>query len=73
MIIIAICDDRYIFPVVDIGSFGSNNDSGVFHNSPMGKAYFNDKMSLPVAECIEDSPTFGKVLYLLLGDEAFPL
>ena len=26
-----------------------------------------------VAECLEDSPTFGKVPYFLVGDEAFAL
>ena len=69
----AICDARYIFSIVDVGSFGSNNDSGVFTSSPMGKVFFNDEMTLPVAECLEDSPTFGKVPYLLVVDEAFPL
>ena len=39
----------------------------------MGKAFYNDEMSLPVAECLEGSPTFGKVPYFLAGDEAFPL
>ena len=63
MILMAICDVRYIVSLVDIGSFGSNNDSGVFLNSPMGKAFSNDEMSLPVAENLEDSPTFGKVPY----------
>ena len=73
MALMAICDALYIFSLVDIGSFGSNNNSGVFRNSPMGKAFFNDKMSLPVAECLEDSPTFEKVPYFLVGDEVFPL
>ena len=73
MILMAIRNARYIFFIVDIGSFGSNNDSEVFRNSPMGKAFFNDEMSLPVAECLEDLPTFGKVPYFLVGDEAVPL
>ena len=73
MILMAICDACYIFSLVDIGSFGSNNDSGVFRNSPMGKAFFNNEISLPVVECLEDSPTFGKVPYFLVGDQAFPL
>ena len=30
-------------------------------------------MSLPVAECLEDSPTFRKVPFFLVGDETFPL
>ena len=73
MILMAICDAGYIFTLVGIGSFGSNNDRGVFRNSPMGKVFFNDEMGLPVAECLEDSPTFGKVPYFLVGDETFPL
>ena len=67
------CDACYIFSLVDIGSFGSNNDSGVFRYSPMGKAFFNDEISLPVAECLENLPTFGKVPYFLVGYEAFLL
>ena len=51
MILMAICEACYIFSLVDISSFGSNNDSGVYRNSPMRKAFFNDEMSLPVAEC----------------------
>ena len=73
MILMAIRNARYIFCIVDIGSFGSNNDSQMFRNSHMGKTFFNDEMSLPVAECLEDSPTFGKVPYFLVGDEAVPL
>ena len=69
----AICDARYIFPLVDIGSFGSNNNSEVFRNSPIGKGFFNNEMSLPVEKCLEDSQTFGKVPYFLVCDEAFPL
>ena len=51
IILMTICDAPYIFSLADIGSSGSNNDSGVFRNLPMGKAFFNHEMSLPVAEC----------------------
>ena len=51
MILMAICEACYIFSLGDIGSFGSNNDSGAYRNSPMRKAFFNDEMSLSVAEC----------------------
>ena len=36
-----------------------------------GKHFFNDEMILPVAECLENSPTFGKLPYFLVGDEVF--
>ena len=73
MILMAVCDARYIVSLVDIGSFGSNNDSGVFRNSPIGKVCCNNEMSLPVAECLEASPTFGNVPYISVCDEVFPL
>ena len=71
MILMTICDARYTFTLVDIASFGSNNNSGVFRNSPRGKAFFNVEMNLPVAECLEDLPTFGKVLYFLVGENTY--
>ena len=71
MILMTICDARYTFCLVDMDSFGSNNDSGVFRNSPIGKAFFNDETSLSVAECLEDSPTFGKVPCFLVSGLPF--
>ena len=35
----AICDARYVFTHIDIGSYGSNNDCGVFRNSKMGEQF----------------------------------
>lgn len=69
----AICDARYIFTLVDIGSYGSNNDSGVFRHSEIGKAFFNNEMNLPLPHAIQEAPTLGKIPYFLVGDEAFPL
>ena len=37
----------------------------------LGKAFFSDEMSLPVAECLEDSPTLRKLPYFLVDDETF--
>ena len=73
MILMAICDARYIFTLVDIGSYGSNNDSGVFRNSAMGKAFFNDEMNLPFSDYLDNAHQFGRVPYYMVGDEAFPL
>ena len=47
MALMAICDARYFFTLVDVGSYGSNNDSGIFHKSAMGKTFFNRKMNIP--------------------------
>ena len=73
IVLMAICDARYIFTLVDVGSYGSNNDCGVFRNSLMGKAFFENKLKLPEAEYLENSSITDKVPYFLVGDEAFPL
>ena len=68
----AICDARYIFSFVDIGDYGSNNDSGVFRKSAIGKSFFNKKTNLLNPEHIKNSHAFGQIHYLVGGD-AFPL
>ena len=73
LILMVVCDARYVFTLVDIGSYGSNNDSGVFCNSKMGKALFQNKMNLPNSEPIKNSSSREDVPYFLVGDEAFPL
>ena len=73
VILMAICDARYVFTFVDIGSYGSNNDSGVFRKSAIGKAFFNGEMNLPNPEFIENYQAYGNIPYYLVGDEAFPL
>ncbi|XP_057296815.1 uncharacterized protein LOC130625697 [Hydractinia symbiolongicarpus] len=73
IILMAICDARYVFSFVDIGDYGSNNDSGVFRRSAIGKSFFKKEKNLPEPENIENSPTFGLMPYYLVGDDAFPL
>ena len=72
-VLIVICYARYVFSFVDIGDYGSNNDSRVFCKSDIGKSFFNKKMNLPNSEYIENSHAFGQILYYLVGDDAFPL
>ena len=72
-VLMAIYDARYVFTLVDIGNYGSNNDSGVFRNSTMGKAFFETKMNLPESETLDENPELGKLPYFIVGDEAFPL
>ena len=69
----AICDARYVFTHIDIGSYGSNNVSGVFKNSKMGEQFFENKVHIPEADSLEGSSISEKVPYYLVGDEAFPL
>jgi hypothetical protein len=72
IILLAVCDARYSFTLVDIGSYGSSNDSGVFSNSNMGHALEGGQRSIPSAEPIDGLPN-NAVPYFLVGDEAFAL
>ena len=69
----AICDSRYVFTHIDIGSYGSNNDSGAFRNPKMGEQLFQNKVYLPQTDSLEGSSISEKVPHYLAGDESFPL
>ena len=73
IVLMAICDARYVFTLVDIGSCGSNNDSEVFRNSTLGKGFFENCINLPDPEVISNNCSRKGLHYYLVGDEAFPL
>jgi hypothetical protein len=65
IILLAVCDAHYSFTLVDIGSYGSSNDSGVFSNSNMGHALEGGQMSIPSAEPIDGLP--NNAIYIFFG------
>lgn len=70
IVLLAICDAKYIFRYVDIGAYGRRSDGGVFEASTIGKKFDEDCMNIPKPAAIEG----GRVLpYCLVADEAFPL
>ena len=69
--VMAIFDVRYVFTHIDIGSYGSNNDSGVFRNSKMGEQFFENKGHLAEADSLERGFPSEKFPYYLVGDESF--
>ena len=50
LVLLAICDAKYTFTLIDIGSYGSNNDCGILTKSLIGKKFDDIKMNLPSAE-----------------------
>ena len=68
----AICDANYCFTLVDIGLFGSNNDSGVWANSSIRKQFREKGMKLPVGRYMPGCP-YSPLPCYLLGDEIFSL
>ena len=47
MVLLAICDARYCFSFMDVGEYGSNNDSGVLNNSKMGMLFKRFEIDIP--------------------------
>ena len=71
MVLLAICDARSCFSFVDIGEYGSNNDSGIFLNSQMGKLFRESNLNIPPRSKIYESDY--EFSHFLVGDEVFPL
>ncbi len=66
-----ICDARYCFTFVSIGSYRGENDSSVFQQSDLGRAFDQ----LPTKLGIPGGSTYGgrTMPYVLIGDDIFPL
>ncbi|KAL4152672.1 hypothetical protein QTP88_000505 [Uroleucon formosanum] len=60
IVLLALVDHNYNFTCIDIGSYGSNSDGGIFAKSALKKA---------IEEHVLDTPTDS----VILGDDAFPL
>ena len=72
LVLLAICDAKYTFTLIDFGSYGNNNDCGILAKSLIGKKFDDIKMNLPSAE---DLAGFSRnpLNYFLGGDEMFTL
>ena len=72
MVLLAVCDAKYCFTLVDIGQFGSSTDSGVLARSEMRKRFDDEQMNLPPPAPLEGC-SFNPLPYFLVGDDIFPL
>ena len=70
-VLMAVCDAHYVFTFINIGDYGSNNDSGVLENSVMGTAFANNSLGIPDAEPVEGCSI--PLPYFLVGDDIFGL
>ena len=53
IVLLAVCDANYCFTMIDIGQYGSNNDSGVLLRSEINHKFENGTMNLPEPESLE--------------------
>ena len=72
IILLAICDAKYNFTLVDVGQYGSNNDCGVLAKSLMGQQLEDQSLDIPPPASLAGCK-YDPLPYFLVGDEAFPL
>lgn len=72
IVLLAVCDARYLFNLVEIGSSGRNSDGGVFGESKFGRAIEDGSLKLPSPDPLPNKPT-EMCPYLFTADDAFPL
>ena len=69
LVLMALCDARYCFTLVDIGNYGRENDCQIFNRSVMGKAFIDNHIDMPPPSLVN-----GHMLpYAIVSDEIFAL
>ena len=71
IVLLELVDYKYRFTFVDIGSYGSNNDAGIFRNTALCRKMENKTLDIP-----EDKPLIvgeQPCPYVVVGDQGFPL
>ena len=73
IVLLAVASADFRFVMVDIGAYGSSNDSGVLNNRALFKCLKMKKLGIPPSKQLPNDTKETCVPFVLLGDEAFPL
>ena len=68
IVLMAVCDSKYRFTLVDIGDLGNQSDGSVFANSFLGHATENDMLNIPKLLPFPNSETY--LPFVFVGDDA---
>ena len=71
IVLMAVCDAKYRFTLVDIGDTGRQSDCSVYANSHLGYAIENDLLNIPQSSKLPQSEMI--LSYVFIGDDAFCL
>lgn len=71
IVLLAICDAKYVFRFVDIGAVGRRSDGGILKTSKFGQKLENNELNIPKPKLI--SRRRRPLPHCIVGDQAFPL
>ncbi|XP_031342315.1 uncharacterized protein LOC116170224 [Photinus pyralis] len=71
VVLMAVADAKSNFILIDVGAYGRDNDSTVFSESTMGRAFKANALNIPGSQEIINTDI--NMPFYLVGDEAFPL
>jgi hypothetical protein len=69
IVLMAMCDSKYCFTLIDLGANGRENDAHIFNNSDMCRAIVNNELDIPGSSFIRGH----KLPYVIVSDEIFGL
>ena len=71
IVLMAVCDAKYCFTLIDVGGFGRDNDAGILSESSFGQAFEHgqEDLNLPQPNLFKNH----MLPYVLVGDDIFPL
>ncbi|XP_037806088.1 protein ANTAGONIST OF LIKE HETEROCHROMATIN PROTEIN 1-like [Lucilia sericata] len=72
LVLLGVCDAKYTFTSVSVGSFGSQSDSGIFRLSPFGESVMTGNVPVPPHKPLSAS-TDDPFPHYFIGDADFPL
>ncbi|XP_049920195.1 putative nuclease HARBI1 [Epinephelus moara] len=73
IVLLAVVDAEYCFPVVDVGNYGRTSDGGVLANSAFSWALRDGTLGLPQDALLPGAERLGPQPYVFVANEAFPL
>ena len=71
IVLMAVCNAKYEFTLVDVGECGRQSDGGVFRNSNLGHAIVNELFDLPPQKSLPGTDLVQQ--YVFVADDAFPM